>query len=80
MLNSKLVNSYYLYVKTNLKSILLTLICISIFMLHICTNFKRKIQRLIIIYLICFLSYFVTYANELNEISNFLTIFPLFNF
>ena len=43
MLNSKLVNSYYLYVKTNLKSILLTLICISIFMLHICTYFKRKI-------------------------------------
>ena len=29
MLNSKLVNSYYLYIKTNLKSILLTLICIS---------------------------------------------------
>ena len=42
MLNSKLVNSYYLYDKTNLKSILLTLICISNFMLHIYTNFKRK--------------------------------------
>ena len=55
MLNSKLAISYYLYVKTNLKSMLLTLICISIFMLHIYTNFKRKIQRLIIIYLICFL-------------------------
>ena len=54
MLNSKLVNSYYLYIKTNLKSMLLTLICISIFMLHICVNFKRKIQRLIIINQICF--------------------------
>ena len=45
MLNSKLVNSYYLYDKTNLKSMLLTLICISIFMLHICMNFKRKITQ-----------------------------------
>ena len=56
MLNSKLVNSYYLYVKTNLKSMLLTLICISIFMLHICTLFQRKIQRLIIISQNIFLS------------------------
>ena len=80
MLNSKLVNSYYLYIKTNLKSILLTLICISNLTLHICTNFKRKIQRLIIISQICFLSYFVTYAHELNEISSFLAIFALFNF
>ena len=80
MLNSKLVNSYYLYVKTNLKSILLVIICISNFMLHICTYFKRKIQRLIIISQKCFLFIFVTYAHELNEILNFLTIFALFNF
>ena len=42
MLNSKLVNSYYLYVKTNLKSILLVIIYISNFMLHICTLFQNK--------------------------------------
>ena len=73
MLNSKLVNSYYLYIKTNLKSILLVIICISIFMLHICTLFQRKTQRLIIIYLICFLFYFVTYAHELSQILNIIT-------
>ena len=42
MLNSKLVNSYYLYVKTNLKSILLTLICISIFYVTYMHEFQKK--------------------------------------
>ena len=42
MLNSKLVNSYYLYVKTNLKSMLLTLICIYIFYVTYMHEFQKE--------------------------------------